>query len=247
MSRIALEEPRLREREPAEAVARERVGAREHEASSGPRAGDRLRQHARELGEVPVVVRAVGQLDLEVAGHAAERVVAEAVEREGERLGVAAEQRVRAVALVDVEVDDEHAPHERAARAGRGVAVTTSLKTQNPRPTSANAWCVPPPRFTATPSASAARGASIVAPVARRARSTSSGDHGSPSASSSRRSSRPSRTRSTQSASCVAQQLVPRRPPRPASPPRPGAAPPPRARAGTSRAGSGGPSGSGYV
>ena len=202
MSRVALEQARLREGEPAEAVALERVGAGEHERELGPPAGDRLRQHARELGEVPVVVGPVGQLDLEVAGHAAERVVAEPVEREGERLGVDAEQRVRAVALVDVDVDDE--PRRTSApRAGRGSRVTTSLKTQNPRPTWANAWCVPPPRFIATPSASAARGASSVAPVARRERSTSSGDHGRPSPSSSRRSSRPSRTRSTQSAACV--------------------------------------------
>ena len=97
----------------------------------------------------------------------------------------------------------------RRARRSR-IAVTTSLKTQNPRPTWANAWCVPPPRFSATPSASAARDASSVAPVARRERSTSSGDHGRPSPSSSRRSSRPSRTRSTQSAVVRPQQLLPR-------------------------------------
>ena len=115
----------------------------------------------------------------------------------------------------------------RASRRSRRsrIAVTTSLKTQKPRPTWAKAWCVPPPRFIATPSASAARDASSVAPVARRERSTSSGDHGSPSPSSSRRSSRPSRTRSTQSASCVRSSSS-HGPRAPASPRRPGAARP---------------------
>ena len=89
-----------------------------------------------------------------------------------------------------------------SARRSR-IAVTTSLKTQKPRPTCAKAWCVPPPRFIAMPSSSAARAACSVAPVARRERSTSCSDHGRPSASSSRRSRRPSRTRSTQSALCV--------------------------------------------
>ena len=53
-------------------------------------------------------------------------------------------------------------------------------ETVEPLPVSALAWWVPPARFVATPLASAARAASIVAPTERRARSTSASVHGKP-------------------------------------------------------------------
>ena len=59
-------------------------------------------------------------------------------------------------------------------------ATAASLKTQNPSPRSRKAWWVPPARFAAIPSSSAARAAAIVAPAERRDRSTISFDHGNP-------------------------------------------------------------------
>ena len=53
--------------------------------------------------------RAVGEIDVEIARHAPERVVAEPVDRERERVGVRREQGVRPVPLVHVDVDHEHA------------------------------------------------------------------------------------------------------------------------------------------
>ena len=101
--------------------------------------------------EVGVVARPVGQVALEVAGDAPERVVAEAVDRERERLGSAANARA-SLALVHVEVDDEHAaqtsPLAQGADRGDDVVEDAVAATH-----SGNEWCVPPPRFAAAPSA----------------------------------------------------------------------------------------------
>ena len=59
-------------------------------------------------------------------------------------------------------------------------ATATSLKTQKPEPLSAVAWWVPPPRWTAKPSAIAARAAAMVAPTDRLLRSTMDSLHGHP-------------------------------------------------------------------
>ena len=60
--------------------------------------------------EVPLVLGAVGEVGLEVAGRAGTGS-SEAVDRERERVGIVHEGRVRPVSLVDVEVDDEHGAH----------------------------------------------------------------------------------------------------------------------------------------
>ena len=69
---------------------------------------ERVRQHAQVL----VVAGAGRQVDVEVGRDALERVVARAVQRERERVRVRPEDLRGAVALVDVAVDDQHAPHQ---------------------------------------------------------------------------------------------------------------------------------------
>ena len=64
---------------------------------------------------------------------------------------VVGEDLPRAVAVVQVEVHDEHRLREAPRRAAGGSPTATSLKMQKPRPAAAQAWWNPPPRWTATP------------------------------------------------------------------------------------------------
>jgi hypothetical protein len=117
--RVARAQAVLRQREAAEAIALPRVRARQEEEEVG--AGDRngLVERGRERAQVCVVAGAGGQVDVEVGGRAAERVVRAAVERERVAARVPREQLRRAVALVDVAVDDKRAA-ERAVGPQRG-------------------------------------------------------------------------------------------------------------------------------
>jgi hypothetical protein len=96
-----------------------RVGAGQVEGQPGrgrllARPG--LRQRVVERGQVGLVGAAIGQLHVQVARFLAEGEVLRAVQREREHGRVVAEDRRRAVALVHVQVDDEH-PQQRAVLA----------------------------------------------------------------------------------------------------------------------------------
>ena len=86
---------------------------------------ERVRQRAR-YASSPVPD---GEVDVEVGRDALERVVARAVQRQRERVGVGAEDLRRAVALVDVAVDDQRAPRRPSARS-RASVTATSLNRQ---------------------------------------------------------------------------------------------------------------------
>ena len=110
---------------------------------------------------------------------------------------IVGEQRVRPVALVDVEVDDEHAQPGTAVGAQRPQRGDDVVEDAEAAAGVGEGVVRAAAEVRAAPSSSAAAAAWIVAPVERRARSTSSGDHGSPSASDSRRVSPPPSTRSS--------------------------------------------------
>jgi hypothetical protein len=100
------------ELEAAEPVAFVRVGAGEIERQAERLLAVLVGEHAQgtvERAQVVGVAAAVGQGDVEVARRLAEREVPGAVERDREHARVAGEDRRRAVALVDVEVDDDDA------------------------------------------------------------------------------------------------------------------------------------------
>ena len=86
---------------------------------SGWATGTASVERVRERAQVLVVAGAGAQVDVEVGRRAVERVVRAAVERQRVAARVAREQLGRAVALVDVAVDDERAA-ERALGPQRG-------------------------------------------------------------------------------------------------------------------------------
>jgi hypothetical protein len=152
-------------------------------------AGEQRRQRRVQRARYAVVVDPVGQRPRRGRCAPCERVVALAVDRVGGDPVVAGAQRGRAVALVDVEVDDQHA-RDLAVGEQRGAATTRSLYTQKPSPRSAKAWWVPPARCTPSPRRAPARAAATVPPTDARERRTSAGDCGKPSRRSARASSR---------------------------------------------------------
>src|SRR3954464_2090491 len=97
----------LRRREAAEPVALPRVGAGEEEHDVGMGDRDGAVERVLERLQVLRVSRAGAQVDVEVGGRAVERVVRPAVQGQREAARVAREQLGRAVALVDVAIDDE--------------------------------------------------------------------------------------------------------------------------------------------
>jgi len=111
---VAFEEPRLRESQPADTVAGERVGPGDVEHEVGPAAGERLLDRRSERRQVLVVTGAVLQPDVERSGMLAQREVSRAVDRHREHGGIGAENLRRAVALVDVAVEDQHPVHRPA-------------------------------------------------------------------------------------------------------------------------------------
>ena len=243
---VPLAEAALRQREAAEPVPLVRVGAGEHEADLRSRARQRDWENRSELGEVWVVARAVRKLDVDVAGHPAKRIVAKAVHGERERVGVCSQQRVRAVALVDVDVDDEHPPgaagraevSDRSddvvedAEAATGVRERVVGAAAEVHRDAVRRALRAPPR-----SSHPSRGVS-----ARRARVTTAGPV---PASRGARAGRPGHDRPSRRCACAGAGPTPAAADdstsTPASPPRP------RAPSGTWRAGSDAPRGSGYV
>ena len=112
---------------------------------------DCRRGRSLERLDVRVVASPAVQRDVQIARHLGRRVVAADVQRVRERQRIVGEDRVRAVALVGVEVEDERVQPRLVVRNAR-IATATSLKTQKPWPLSAKAWCVPPARLQAMPS-----------------------------------------------------------------------------------------------
>src|SRR3954451_17179615 len=105
--RVAGAQAGLRQREAAEPVALPRVGAGEEEHEIGMGDRDGAVERVLERLQVLRVSRAGAQVDVEVGGRAGERVVRPAVQGQREAARVAREQLGRAVALVDVAIDDE--------------------------------------------------------------------------------------------------------------------------------------------
>src|SRR4051794_2020110 len=105
--RVAGAQAGLRQREAAEPVALPRVGAGEEEHEIGMGDRDGAVERVLERLQVLRVSRAGAQVDVEVGGRAVERVVRPAVQGQREAARVAREQLGRAVALVDVAIDDE--------------------------------------------------------------------------------------------------------------------------------------------
>ena len=135
---VALGQAAGAELQPAQAVVLVRVGAGQVEGQAGRRvavAGPGRGQRAVQRLEVVRVGAAVGQFDVQVAGLLAEREVLRAVQRQREHGRVVAEDRRRAVALVHVEVDHQHAQQRAGARRCHSACISraataTSLKTQ---------------------------------------------------------------------------------------------------------------------
>src|SRR5260221_1451487 len=107
--RVACRESRFGQRKLAEAVAAERVGACEVDRELRARALDGARQRMGERREIGPVVSPFVEFHVEVGATLAERKVSAAVHREREHGRVAGKNGGRAVALVDVEVDDQDA------------------------------------------------------------------------------------------------------------------------------------------
>ena len=80
------------------------AGIVEHDV--GPMAGDEGRQVGRQHGVIDRVARAGRHADVEIARLLGRRVVGLAMEREGEGLRLALEDRGCAVALMNVEIHD---------------------------------------------------------------------------------------------------------------------------------------------
>ncbi len=78
---------------------------------SGCRRGNDSRERAGELAEIVVVARAVGELDVQSAGHFVERIVSSAVHAEREHSLVVGKDCVGAVPLMHVEIDDRRTRH----------------------------------------------------------------------------------------------------------------------------------------
>jgi len=118
--------------EAAVAVPADRIDAREEEHDVGNESREDAAEMPPEPFEVLVVTHAVREADVERRAHLARRIVALTVHRERKDVGVALEDRRRAVALVHVEVDDERAarpalPLQDADRHGHVVEHTESL------------------------------------------------------------------------------------------------------------------------
>ena len=107
----------LGQREAAEPVALPRIGAGEEERDVVVAVRARRPGRPIERAQVLLVARAGRQVDVEVGRDALERVVAGAVQRQRERVGVRAEDLGGAVALVDVAVDDQRRAATRPSRA----------------------------------------------------------------------------------------------------------------------------------
>jgi len=76
---------------------------------------ERGRERRVEGSEVVVVLRPALQFHIEVRRDALEGIVASAVERDGEGVGIGTEQLRRAVPLVDIAVDDQGPSREAPA------------------------------------------------------------------------------------------------------------------------------------
>jgi len=102
---IARGQPRLRQSQPAEAIALEGIRAGEIEHDAGA-AREGARQRRRQQRQIPLVAGAVFQADIQIASRLERRIVVLLVHREREDGRVALEDHRRAVAVMHVEIDD---------------------------------------------------------------------------------------------------------------------------------------------
>ena len=96
------------QRQPAQLVVRVGIDPRVEEDDIRPDAGQQRRQDPLQLRQIVVIAGPIGEFDIEVAHRFPMREVLLRMHREGEDAGIALEDPRRAVALVDVEVDDQH-------------------------------------------------------------------------------------------------------------------------------------------
>ena len=109
--RIAGTQACLAETEKAQPVAFERIGARQVDRGVRAAALDRLDQRTPERLQLYLVARSIGQRDIEIAARLQRRVIARGVDREREDIRIARADFGRAVALMHIEIDDQHGPN----------------------------------------------------------------------------------------------------------------------------------------
>src|SRR5687768_3706118 len=84
-----------------------RIGAGEVDDEIGCVARHDQREQCRKSREVGIVAGAVIEIDVEVTGDFSQRIVVSPVHRECEHALVAGKDRMRSIALMDVEVDHQ--------------------------------------------------------------------------------------------------------------------------------------------
>ena len=100
------------EAEAAEAIASVGIHAGVVEHQVGLHLLDQIRQHGPDRRQIGLVLQAIGEGQVEVAGLLAQREVRGGVGREGEHARIAREDRCGAVALVHVEVHHQQLAHQ---------------------------------------------------------------------------------------------------------------------------------------